>query len=137
MLDPNDTCTKTGRPVLEVLQEKHPDQRSAKLEGFPYESYNNPPEMIPLSVTADHIERVAAKLSGSAGADGVDGADLCHWLLRFGAASDSLRNALAETAKWLANEKPSWAAHRAVMACRLVALDKQPGTRPVGIGSVF
>eukprot|EP00957_Ditylum_brightwellii_P170001 12939332-Ditylum_brightwellii.AAC.1 len=44
---------------------------------------------------------------------------------------------MAEWACWLANNSPPWAAYRALMACRLVALDKCPGTRPVGIGEIF
>ena len=44
---------------------------------------------------------------------------------------------MACTAAWLVNDMPNWAAHRAVMACYLVALKKCPGTHPVGIGSVF
>jgi hypothetical protein len=35
---------------------------------------------------------------------------------------------------WLANHQPPWAAYRAIMAGRLVALDKCLGVRPVGIG---
>ena len=37
----------------------------------------------------------------------------------------------------LATEHPPWAAYRALMACRLVALDKQPGTRPLDIGEIY
>ena len=33
----------------------------------------------------------------------------------------------------MSNSSPPWAAYRALMACRLVALDKRPGVRPVGI----
>ena len=34
----------------------------------------------------------------------------------------------------MANSSPPWAAYHALMACCLVALDKRPGARPVGIG---
>ena len=40
-------------------------------------------------------------------------------------------------ADWMANSSPSWSAYRALMACRLVALDKRPGVRPVGIGETL
>ena len=43
---------------------------------------------------------------------------------------------MAAWVEWLGNTHPPWAAYRALMACRLVALDKQPGVRPVGIGEV-
>ena len=34
----------------------------------------------------------------------------------------------------MANSSPPWSAYRALMACHMVALDKRPGVRPVGIG---
>ena len=37
----------------------------------------------------------------------------------------------------MANSSPPWAAYLALMACRLVALDKRPGVRPVGIGETL
>eukprot|EP00957_Ditylum_brightwellii_P002946 225093-Ditylum_brightwellii.AAC.1 len=43
---------------------------------------------------------------------------------------------MVSLADWLANTAPPWAAYRALMACRLVALDKCPGVRPVGIGKM-
>ena len=33
----------------------------------------------------------------------------------------------------MANSSPPWAAYRVLMACRLVALNKRPGVRPVGL----
>ena len=62
---------------------------------------------------------------------------LQHWLLRFGAASGALRLIVAEMEEWLSNGRPPWAAYRALMSDWLIALDKSPGIRPVGIGETW
>jgi len=143
VLQPDDNCTKTGRPVIEVLREKHPAMRDPVLQDrlgpIPgaFEPYDSTPEPVPLIITAQIVEKVASKLSGSAGPSGTDAVDLRDWLLRFGAESEALRLEMAAWTEWLANEHPPWAAYRALMACRLMALDKEPGTRPVGIGEIY
>jgi hypothetical protein len=76
-------------------------------------------------------------LSGSAGPGGVDSVDLQNWLLRFGKESLALREEIAEWASWLANDSPPWAAYQAVMASRLIAMDKRPGVRPVDMGELL
>ena len=38
---------------------------------------------------------------------------------------------------WLANESPPWVAYHSIMAVRLVALEKIPGVRPLGIREVY
>ena len=48
-----------------------------------------------------------------------------------------LRVVFASLADLMANFFPPWAAYCALMACRLVALDKRPGVRPVGIGETL
>ena len=62
---------------------------------------------------------------------------LQHWLLRFGAASAELRLIVGDFFEWLGNGRPPWAAYRALMSGRLIELDKQPGTRPVGVGETW
>ena len=62
---------------------------------------------------------------------------LQHWLLRFGAASAELRRILGDFVEWLGNGRPPWAAYRALLSGRIIALDKQPGTRPVGVGETW
>ena len=60
-----------------------------------------------------------------------------NWLLCFGCASDELRVVVDRLADWVANSSPPWAAYCALMACRLVAMDKRPGVRPVRIGETL
>ena len=68
---------------------------------------------------------------------GTDAVELSNWLLRFGGESEAFRSEMAAWCNWLSNTHPPWAAYRAMMANRLVALDKEPGTIPVGIGEIF
>ena len=102
-----------------------------------FEEYEACPTAIPVEITAEHIEKAALRLSGAAGQGGTDAVDLSNWLLRFGVESENLRLELAKWTEWLANGSPPWAVYWALMMCRLVALDKQPGTRPVGIGEIW
>mmetsp|Transcript_13843 Transcript_13843/g.30962 ORF Transcript_13843/g.30962 Transcript_13843/m.30962 type:complete len:156 (-) Transcript_13843:258-725(-) len=102
-----------------------------------FELYDSIPQPVPIVLTSDIVEEVASKLSGAAGPGGTDSEELKTWLLRYGPESLALRTKMAEFANWLANKHPPWAAYRALMACRLVALDKQPGVRPLGISKIY
>lgn len=139
VLQPDDTCAKTDRPVLEVLKTKHPPLRDPPTDpdSGVFEPYPETPDLPPLVITADHVEAVASHLSGAAGPGGTDAVDLRNWLLRYHGNSAALRAEMAALTTWIAASNPPWAAIRALMACRLVALDKQPGVRPVGIGEVY
>ena len=44
---------------------------------------------------------------------------------------------MARLAKWLSNDNPPWAAYHALMAGRLIALEKNPRVRPIAIGEVW
>ena len=141
VLQPDDSCTKTGRPVWQILQAKHPPLRDPLYLHSPdsaFEPYPETPTAIPICVlTPDDVELISSRLSGGAGPGGTDAVDLSNWLLRFGAESDELRSEMAAWVNWLSNTHPPWAAYKAMMANRLIALDKQPGTRPVGIGEIY
>jgi hypothetical protein len=137
---PDNLCSEAGRPVWQVLQEKHPALRDPTTVGHEdgaFEPYPDLPAPVPVSVTQDDVEAIFPCLSGAAGPGGTDAVDLANWLLCFGRESEALREEMAAGTNWLANTSPPWAAYRAAMANRLVALDKQPGTRPVGIGEVY
>ena len=77
---------------------------------------------------------VTGRLLGGVGPGGTDSVSLQHWLLRFGAASVELRFIVGDFVEWLGNGRPPWAVYRALTSGRLIALEKQPGIRPVGVG---
>ena len=76
---PDDQCTKTGRPVAEVLWEKHPYMRVPPVENSmctAFAEYKEVLETVPLNLTEDDVMWVASKLSGAAGALGAEAIDL-------------------------------------------------------------
>ena len=102
-----------------------------------FEVYEEVPKTVPLKFTEDDVTWVSSKPSGAAGTLGAEAMEPRNWLPRFGCASEELRVVVASLADWVANSSPPWAAYRALMACRLVALYKRPGVRPVGIGETL
>jgi hypothetical protein len=126
---------KTNTSVLEVLQSKHPDARMPAVEDL--EDHDKLPDFVELDITGDTISKVAWNLSGGGGPGRVDAAGLQQWLLRFGKHSKKLREELADFCQWMANKMPPWAAYRAFMANRLLALDKIPGVHPIGVGEIW
>ena len=62
---------------------------------------------------------------------------LQHWLLHFGEASGELRLIVGDFEEWLGNGQQPWAAYRALMSGWMIALDKQPGIRTVGVGETW
>ena len=73
MLQPDDNCSKTGRGVLDVLRDKHPWMRSPEVrledpDRLTVEGYESVSEPVPLSITDETVQSVAASLSGAAGA---------------------------------------------------------------------
>ena len=130
VLQPCDRCKKTGDRVLEVLCAKHLEAWTpiaACLTSYTV----RPPELSPVDITDDTVTAVAGRLLGGAGPGGTDSLLLQHWLLRLGAASAELRRTFGDFVEWLGNGRPPWAAYWALMRGRLIALDKQPGIRPV------
>ena len=102
-----------------------------------FEEYENVPETVPLDFTEDDVTWVVSNLSGAAGALGAEEMELRNWLLCFGYASGEFRVVVASLEDWMANSSPLWANYCALMACRLVALDKSPWVCFMGIGETL
>jgi len=87
-------------------------------------------------VTSEYILKTASTLSGGAGVSGLDATQWHNLLLKHGGASEKLRESLVAMTRRLANTIVDWYDIRAMKANKLIALDKCPGVRPIGIGDV-
>ena len=90
-----------------------------------------------MDITEDMVTVVAGRLSGGAVPGGTESMSLQKWLLRFSAASAELRLIVGDFVEWLGNGRLPWDAYPALMSGRLIALDKQPRIRPVGVGETW
>ena len=127
---------KDGERVMEMLCTNHKEvcpPSAANLDSYP----DRPPEIVPVDITENKVTAVAGRISEGSGPGGTDSVSFQHWLLRFGAASGELRPIVADFTEWLSNGRPPWDAYRVMMSGRLIALDKQPRVRPVGVGETW
>jgi hypothetical protein len=125
---------------MEVLQSQHPDTRIPNLgdpDCIAFEQYNEEPTALPMDCTSKALEALALRMSRSAGPSSFDAVMMRNCLLWYGRASSKLRQEMADWVERLSNESPPWVVYRALMCRRLVALDKQPGVRPVAIGEIW
>lgn len=135
VLDPQSLTGENGRTVLDELKSKHPSPSipAPHLLRIP-DDLQGVPSLLPVQITADVVEKVAHKLHGGGGPSGVKADQWTDFLLRYGRSSHQLREAVAALGNKLANEDVPWERIRGLMASRLVALDKRPGVRPIGVG---
>jgi hypothetical protein len=123
------------RTVMAVLQDKHPEARPPTKDDL--HVFDDTPDLASTIISEDVIEKVAKNLTGGAGLGGAEGASLRDWLTMHKKASKDLQHSLAKLATRLQNELVPWPTIRALRAGRLIALDKQPGVRPIGIGDTL
>lgn len=126
---------KTSMSVLDALHYKHPNPVDPPTSILP--SLDNLPQFEDLDITSAHIQSVARQLQGGAGPGGCDAV---HWrdiLLRYGNSSVQLCDSVAAICRRLCNSLTPWDNIRALVASRLIALDKCPGVRPIGIGETL
>ena len=126
--------TETNKTVRQVLKDKHPDR--APMD--PSAIVDNQPTMthpvIFEQLDASMIRRVALNTKGAAGPSGLNAYCWRRLCTSFGKASDDLCQALALSAKRLCRNFVDPEILAPLLASRLIALDKMPGVRPIGVG---
>ena len=70
---------------------------------------------------------------GSSGPVDTELEALQGWLLKVGGGSTRLSTSIEIFVDWLANGSLPWAAYCAFMSGQIIAIDKNPGVRPVGV----
>ena len=121
--------------VLDALKLKHPKAQLPCSSTLLLDSDIPPFEDI--DVTGSHVATIAHRIQGSGGPGGCDSS---HWrdvLLRYGSCSARCRDAVASLVSLLGNSIVDWNWIQALLANRLIALDKCPGVRPIGIGETL
>ena len=124
--------------VHEILESKHPQGHPAQLDTIP--STKNVPPAIHLvvfeSIDAAVIRSSALRADGAVGPSGIDARGWRRLYTSFQTASNDLCHSLALPAKRLCTVSVDPQGFSPLLACRLVALDKNPGICPIGICEV-
>ena len=129
--------------VLEVLKSKHPPPppppSAAPMEEALVEGSLDPPSVHPViyqDINAKTIHSAALCTSGAAGPSGIDARGWRRMCCSFKSASDDLCNSLALLTRHICSEFVDPDGLAALLSCRLIALDKDPGVRPIGVCEV-
>ena len=132
--DPSDPSRPDSPSVKDVLKTKHPMGQCIHEDCLFQE---DPPPAHPAifeSLDASLIRSTALKITGAAGPSGIDAHGWRRMCTSFQGASKDLCNSLALTARRMCTSYIDPAIVSPILACRLIALDKNPGVRPIGIG---
>ena len=123
--------------VLDILKGKHPQTPapvhpdalvdSASTASLPFHP------VLFEKIDGDSIRQAALRTEGSAGPSGIDAKGWRRICTAFHGASTSLCNALAAATRRLCTEYVDPTPLHALIACRLIPLDKNPGVRPIGV----
>lgn len=127
----------TKASVRELLNEKHPPgqplRNSALICGDAPDTNTIQFE----SLTPALVAKVVRGCQGSAGPSGLDSNSWRRLCLSFKGPSSAMCQAIASFARLLASSVLDPENLVPFLSCRLVALDKQPGVRPIGISEVL
>ena len=123
----------------DVLTKKHPPKQHPKPSAIII-SETPPSEPHPIQyekIDGQLIHKIALEMEGAAGPSGLDAAAWKRLCSSFKTASADLCTAIASIARKLCTQYVDPKGISAFVACRLIALYKHPGVRPIGIGETI
>ena len=129
-----DDLLPSGESVYDALKSKHPSAQGLKNDALlPLESWPPLPSPVMFEcIDAELIHHAAKNTTGTAGPSGLDAHGWRRICCTFKEASDELCLSLALLARRLCTQVVHHSALAPLLACRLIALDKNPGVRPIG-----
>ena len=124
-----------GKSVRDTLQEKHPPPRQVDITTVTPPMMNPIPSHPALFDEIDGLTILKSALSteGGTGPSGMNASLWRRMCCSFQNASSALRDALASTARRICSSFVDLEPLKPLVACRLIALDKCPGVRPIGV----
>ena len=127
-----------SKSVRETLLDKHPRGRPLDLRAVapPVSSAFDPHPVYFDRITGSLIHSIVLHVDGAAGPSNLDAHGWRRICTSYHGASADMCNALASLARHLCTDYVDPAGLTAFTACRLIALDKCPGVRPIGVGEV-
>ena len=129
-----DTDDPSSPTVRELLDTKHPPAQPCHQECLMQEDPTEPHPVIFEALDASVIRFASLRVSGAAGPSGLDSHQWRRLCTSYKGASRDLCASLALVARKICTSFVDPTHLAPMLACRLVALDKCPGVRPIGIG---
>ena len=125
--------------TVRQLHEKHPEGEVKHEEMLLQGPINYIHPVIFDGIDAELVQKVTLRTKGASGPSNFDANDWRGIVgsRSFGTSSNDLCVAIANLAKKLCTESADDDSVAALMGCRLLPLDKNPGLRPVGVGEVL
>ena len=124
--------------VKEHLLRKHPRRKPALIEAITKDTPTSAPHpVIYEELDGTLIKETVQRMTGSAGPSGLDTTGWKCLCSSFGTASTDLCKAIARVARRICSCYVDPLGLTSFVACRLIALDKNPGVRPIGVGEVL
>ena len=136
-LDKEITSSTGSDTIRDILHKKHPPSRPVYPSAIlPEEAPSSTHPILLESITGQLVRTTAIHTEGTAGPSGLDAADWRRMCSSIHDASRDRCNAVAAVGCRLCTTFVDPVGLKALTSCRLIAMDKQPGVRPIGIGEV-